>query len=119
MHARCKVGMSVPYPAMEHQAALTLFWELPQHPRLVDGRTITVLVLDAFDELPGYSSRNNLAAFHKVGMIEGAQLEGGPPGRSADVKKSASWEEWIAHRNFDPIRPLADDCLLELAAAAS
>ena len=24
-------------------------------------------------------------------------------------------DEWIAHRDFTPIEPLADDCLLELA----
>lgn len=27
--------------------------------------------------------------------------------------------EWIAHRDFAPIEPLADDCLAELAAARS
>ena len=27
-------------------------------------------------------------------------------------------EEWIAHRDFTPIEPLADDCLAELAATA-
>jgi ectoine hydroxylase len=25
--------------------------------------------------------------------------------------------EWVAHRDFTPIQPLADDCLSELAAA--
>ena len=26
--------------------------------------------------------------------------------------------EWIAHRNFEPIKPLADDCLAPLGAGA-
>ena len=27
--------------------------------------------------------------------------------------------EWIAHRDFEPIEPLADDCLAELVAAGA